>query len=606
MKFIRSILLATVFSTTMATANDPLLTSANASLLPAESGAGGGRVTGGAISADISIGDAVVGGVSNVTPSGVQAKGGYTGQLYDGVSLALAAAPASNVTAGESMQLSATVTLDDDTLLETTSLTWEAEDGPIAGIDNNGLLSAGYPNAASPASARGTFDLLSETLAFTIDPLAEDPYTFEFSELGGTAPYQVLFGESPTSLTTTNTSDASFNPGNLTYGQIYYWQVFDSANMNLTPGGAGPVRLIAGLDLELLQVGDANNPDDTTGFGSVSSPYWMGEVEISNRQYADFLNAVAGSDPNALFDPQMQSNARGGIARYGTSGNYTYAPKTDMAEKPVNFVTFWSVCRYCNWLHNGLPNGDQTPLTTEDGSYDLTDPAALSANTVVRKSGAKYYVPDQDEWDKAAFYDPRTTAESGPPGDDFYWLYPTISDTPPTQATADASGNIDNDTDPIANFNLSADWNGQNGNVTTVGSGGIGSTSYYGFADMAGNVREILESIGGSNRLVRGGDYTSLAASLTSTDSAANRLFSPTAADSATGFRVAALETPTVTPPPPAALPAPVNTALKASYENKLKKLKKKLMKAKKSGNSAKAKKFKTQFKALKKKIASL
>ena len=561
-------------------------TSATYTLLPAESGTGGGAVTndGQTIAIDTATGNSITGGVSHATINGVQEKAGYTGQLYDGVSLVLAADPGTSVTGGGTLQLSATITLDDDTTLETSKLAWETVSGPISDIDGMGLLSAGYPNTNAAATVRGTFGLLSETLGLSIDALAPDPYTFSLDDLGGTGPYRVLFGDSPTSMTETSPGGSTFNPGPLVPGQTYYWQVFDSTNTSLTPGSDGIVRLLAGQDLELLKVDDAGNPADLSGYGAVAAPYWIGSFELTNRQYAKFLNAVAGTDPNDLFAPLMASNPVGGIERFGPTGAYTYATKTNMADKPVNFVSFWSVCRYCNWLHNGLPNGAQGPATTEDGAYDLTDPTALTNNTVVRKAGAKYHIPNQDEWDKAAYYDPRTAAQNGPPGDDHYWLYPTVSDTPPTVATADASGHIDNDTDPVANYNSGADWNALNGNVTTVGSGGIGATSYYGGSDMAGNVREMLEDIDGLDRLVRGGDYAGDETTLASTDSAAARLFSPSAVAASTGIRVAALES----SPTPPVVSSPVNTALRLKYVKLIKKLKKQAKKAKKANKRPK------------------
>lgn len=586
----------------VANAADP--TSATYTLLPAESGTGGGAVTndGQTIAIDTATGNSITGGVSHATINGVQEKAGYTGQLYDGVSLVLAADPGTSVTGGGTLQLSATITLDDDTTLETSKLAWETVSGPISDIDGMGLLSAGYPNTNAAATVRGTFGLLSETLGLSIDALAPDPYTFSLDDLGGTGPYRVLFGDSPTSMTETSPGGSTFNPGPLVPGQTYYWQVFDSTNTSLTPGSDGIVRLLAGQDLELLKVDDAGNPADLSGYGAVAAPYWIGSFELTNRQYAKFLNAVAGTDPNDLFAPLMASNPVGGIERFGPTGAYTYATKTNMADKPVNFVSFWSVCRYCNWLHNGLPNGAQGPATTEDGAYDLTDPTALTNNTVVRKAGAKYHIPNQDEWDKAAYYDPRTAAQNGPPGDDHYWLYPTVSDTPPTVATADASGHIDNDTDPVANYNSGADWNALNGNVTTVGSGGIGATSYYGGSDMAGNVREMLEDIDGLDRLVRGGDYAGDETTLASTDSAAARLFSPSAVAASTGIRVAALES----SPTPPVVSSPVNTALRLKYVKLIKKLKKQAKKAKKSRNSGKAKKIKKKLKTAIKKLRAL
>ena len=58
----------------------------------------------------------------------------------------------------------------------------------------------------------------------------------------------------------------------------------------------------------------------------------------------------------------------------------------------------------------------------------------------------------------------------------------------PTVATANATGDISNPGTNVANYDLGADWNGQNGNVTTVGTAGADSASFYGTFDQGGNV----------------------------------------------------------------------------------------------------------------------
>lgn len=45
----------------------------------------------------------------------------------------------------------------------------------------------------------------------------------------------------------------------------------------------------------------------------------------------------------------------------------------------------------------------------------------------------------------------------------------------------------------MANYDRGADWNGLDGNVTTVGS--AGATSFYGAFDMGGNVAEWIETV---------------------------------------------------------------------------------------------------------------
>ena len=37
---------------------------------------------------------------------------------------------------------------------------------------------------------------------------------------------------------------------------------------------------------------------------------------------------------------------------------------TDLANRPVNYVSFGDAARFANWLHNGQGNGD-----TESGAY---------------------------------------------------------------------------------------------------------------------------------------------------------------------------------------------------------------------------------------------
>src|SRR5690606_22102773 len=109
------------------------------------------------------------------------------------------------------------------------------------------------------------------------------------------------------------------------------------------------------------------------------------------------------------YDPLMGTRSRGGILREGTAPNYTYTVKENFGNKPVNYVSYWDACRFCNWLHNGKPTGAQDTTTTEDGAYDLREITAIENNTVTRKPGARYFIPTQDEWHKAAYFQPRQT-----------------------------------------------------------------------------------------------------------------------------------------------------------------------------------------------------
>jgi len=121
-----------------------------------------------------------------------------------------------------------------------------------------------------------------------------------------------------------------------------------------------------------VNIGDINNPSYDKGYGSVGYNYSVCSFQLTNNEYVDFLNSVAGSpyaDTYQLYSTLMTSNVRGGIFRYGSAGSYNYSVKTNMGNKPVNYVSYLSAIRYCNWLTNGKPVGPQNLTTTEDGTY---------------------------------------------------------------------------------------------------------------------------------------------------------------------------------------------------------------------------------------------
>jgi formylglycine-generating enzyme len=288
--------------------------------------------------------------------------------------------------------------------------------------------------------------------------------------------------------------------------------------------------------ISTVPVGNPGNAPDSGvsgSLGSVASAYRIGTYEVTNAEYVEFLNAKAASDPFGLYNLSMGGNARGGITRSGVSGSFAYSVRPDMGNKPVNFVSWYDALRFANWLNNGQGSGD-----TETGAYTLADA------TPSRSPGATWFLPNSDEWYKAAFYQPASQGGDA----DSYWKYATATNTDPTIASAiDTAGpnrgNIGNPGANVANWGNGADWNAQNGNVTTVGSAGPSSKSYYGTFDQAGNVREWSEtSLGdGSVRAMWGGEFNNGVAQMSSS---AGLVGFPTQEDVAAGFRVATVPEP--------------------------------------------------------------
>jgi formylglycine-generating enzyme required for sulfatase activity len=229
-----------------------------------------------------------------------------------------------------------------------------------------------------------------------------------------------------------------------------------------------------------VDVGDINNPaDPTTGFGSVGYAYRISAHETTIGQYTEFLNATAASDPYGLYHSSMGSDANiAGIARTGSSGSYSYSV-IGSADRPVTYVSWFDAARYTNWLHNGQGSG-----STETGAYTLN---GATSGIFTRNMDAAVWIPSEDEWYKAAYYDPTPGAGGG----DNYWLYPMQSDT---LANNSVSANYFDGDYAVTQSGVYSQ--GQN-YLTGVGAY-AGQDSFYGTFDQGGNVAEWNEAVSGS------------------------------------------------------------------------------------------------------------
>ncbi|MDR1284183.1 MAG: SUMF1/EgtB/PvdO family nonheme iron enzyme [Opitutaceae bacterium] len=263
--------------------------------------------------------------------------------------------------------------------------------------------------------------------------------------------------------------------------------------------GAVTVRGAVGTDYLtdsslMVKVGDTDNAaDSTTGnlYGAVAYEYQIGKYEVTNAQYAAFLNTVdsTGANTLALYNTNMSSSAYGGITWSGSA----YVVKAGYELKPVNYVSFYDAMRFTNWLTTG---------NTETGVYNLLggDATPINGTSVTRTldviPGTLWAVASEDEWYKAAYYNGDGT-----------WR------TDPVTGTLKAGTNANGGT---ANYNDGGYVFPNNG---ALGNGDRfadvdhydlvdGAGSYYGTYQQGGNVYEWNDTITNADfRGMRGGAF---------------------------------------------------------------------------------------------------
>jgi sulfatase modifying factor 1 len=263
--------------------------------------------------------------------------------------------------------------------------------------------------------------------------------------------------------------------------------------------------------------------DSTTGYGSVGYTYQISKYDVTNSQYAQFLNAVdpGGSNTLRVYNTKMSdANANpaglaytGGIDRnLAAASGAKYSVKAGQENAPAIWINWASGARFVNWLANGQGSG-----STESGVYDMSvftvSPFSF-ATPPTRATGATIFLPSENEYYKAAYYDPTKSGTGG------YWQYGTRSDTPPSSVAPAGTSN---------SANIGAGTDGQSAGTLATTMATTGSTfdttvnyltnvgayasakSYYGLFDVEGLVYNwtegTRESSGNQLPIARGGSW---------------------------------------------------------------------------------------------------
>jgi hypothetical protein len=210
--------------------------------------------------------------------------------------------------------------------------------------------------------------------------------------------------------------------------------------------------------------------------GGVNYPYQIGQLEVTVRQWVAFLNTAnpTGRDPHRLYSASESSSAwpKFGQINFSSSagrGKHYSVASPAWADKPYGFANFLRVARFDNSLFNGRVLSKRT---SQNGAFDYTTyRVALSRQTgrgmydfgrpgpgPTRSQTTGFVIPSQNEWIKAAYYDPAGG------GTDSYWKYPTnpgvfgdgTATAPKTTTLNPANGNVTNaSTQPLATYHAS-------------------------------------------------------------------------------------------------------------------------------------------------------
>ena len=225
--------------------------------------------------------------------------------------------------------------------------------------------------------------------------------------------------------------------------------------------------------IDFVNISGDTNP--TSGYGIVNNDYRMGKFEITNDQWNKFqasYGTVTGSPENA----------------YDTGALWTGV------DVPTNELSWYEASQFVNYLNTSTGHQAAYKFIGTQGTSDYTfavwesGDIGYNADNPFRNSNAYYFLPTEDEWIKAGYWNGTALQmyTNASPGD-------LVSGYP----------------DPTKwNYNPSAGdepWD--------VGSG---SEELNGTFDMMGNVWEWMESpydsgdfLSGYDRDVRGGSFGS-------------------------------------------------------------------------------------------------
>jgi hypothetical protein len=279
--------------------------------------------------------------------------------------------------------------------------------------------------------------------------------------------------------------------------------LFAAFTLSIQPFAQGDTFGTSGNEftIDFVSIGNTDNAADTTSYGAVPYEYRASIHEISQ-------NAIDKATASGMANV--------------TAGAWT-------GSQPAANITWYDAAAFVNFLNTSSGKTAAYDLSWSGAAWSMalwsSEQAWTAGGTnLYRNKNAFYFLPSENEWYKAAYYNAAGTN---------YFLYPTASNTAPT---AVASGtNADTAVYQFVSFSP----------AVVTAAGGLSS---YGTIGQGGNVWEMNETaFDGSNnspsesRALRGGSYPNDATRLVSSYHQATE---PLDSVATIGFRVASVPEP--------------------------------------------------------------
>jgi formylglycine-generating enzyme required for sulfatase activity len=233
----------------------------------------------------------------------------------------------------------------------------------------------------------------------------------------------------------------------------------------------------AAFALALVLLTPAPSRADT--FGSGSNTFEISFVQISQTNNVN--DPASGNIYGAVpyeYRASIYEISQNAITKATASGmaNVTAGAWTNQNQPAAN-ITWYEAAAFVNWLNTSSGKTAAYNLTFS-GSWSMTLQSSSNAWTLggtnlYRNKDAYYFLPSEDEWYKAAYYNPAGSN---------YFLYPTASSSVPTSVASGTNAGT-------AVFYASGAGYTAPAVVTTAGG-----LSPYGTMGQGGNVRDLIET----------------------------------------------------------------------------------------------------------------